>query len=134
MTPERTPVGPKAETMGAWHKVLQPHIDRFHIAATFDQDVVLNGTGCAALASLLRDVAERLDCNYPRLVALEREAGRLEGDAAGYRRGMEEAIRILGALPRHVATDLGNQGRLHIEITPTVEEAVAAIRTKMEGK
>lgn len=44
-----------------WQKVVQPHIDKFNIAAMFNQNVTFNTIGCKAMAILLQDMAQSLD-------------------------------------------------------------------------
>jgi len=114
MTQDRTPVTPEAEAAEIYAACDRIDAATLHVAR-------------------MKPDAEAL--------AAAREAGRLEGDAAGYRRGMEEAIRIIDALPRVLEPawtgttrdmfprDLPSRVRV-----PTVDEGAAAIRAKMEGK
>ena len=60
---------------------------------------------------------------------------------AGKREGMEEAIRIIDALPRSLEPDWTGTTRdmlpknlpMRVRV-PTVDEGAAAIRAKLEGK
>ena len=97
-----------------------------------------------AEAAAIYAACDRIDATAAKMLAAAREAGRLEGDAAGYRRGMEEAIRILDALPRGVerirtgtTLDMNTSAQAYLTTVvrvPTVDEGAAAIRAKMEGK
>ena len=46
---------------GAWLEAVKPLVARFDIAAKFEADAVHNGTGAAAIAELMRQMAVRLD-------------------------------------------------------------------------
>jgi len=66
-------------------------------------------------------------------LAAAREAGRLEGDAAGYRRGMEEAAQMVerDEIDSSVRLDPAKHPNLGAWLNA---QRAAAIRAKLEGK
>jgi hypothetical protein len=54
---------------GSWLDCVGPLIQRFEVAAAFDQDAVLNAVGSRALAQIMADMAKKLDFAVVALTA-----------------------------------------------------------------
>ena len=70
------PGAPKAKT---WAEVVKPHVERWRLAAMLGQSVTHNSVGCAAMATLLEGMADKLDIAVD-LLRVKHELGELSDD------------------------------------------------------
>lgn len=142
MTQERTPVSPEAKLLTLNPPLetspeLLALIERAKDHKMTPEEIDAQRRSWVRGQMGLRLTPEQIDAALDAVLgpplsaqlAAAREAGRLDGDAAGYRRGMEEAAQIAERV-----TSFSDNLQKSAGFLTTGQAIAAAIRAKMEGK
>lgn len=97
-TSERSETAPET-----WASIIQPHVRRFEVAAAVGGQATYNATGSAAMAKLLREMADKTD----QAIELSRnlEARLASERAAGREKMREQAAAVADNAPCQTAGD-----------------------------